>query len=107
MAQIQTSTLVNFLQSHASGTRDLTDTQIRAIKILLDRTLPTLAATEITHVDENDKLSEGEIVAKLDALLAKNPELLDKIMARRASVAKVIEAQSNPDAEQNLGDGQQ
>lgn len=93
ISQIQTSTIVNKLQQHIEDPAQtpLTDTQIRSAKILLDRTLPTLQAAEITNIDENDKLSEGEIVAKLDALIASKPEILDILLARRAAMAKPIQ----------------
>lgn len=106
IAQIQTTTLVNKLQEHVANpdATPLTDTQIRAAKILLDRTLPTLQAAEITHLDENDRLSEGEIVAKLDALIASKPELLDVLLARRAALAKPVmpadQGESNGDTVQ-------
>lgn len=45
-AKIQTSQLVNRLTAHALGETDLTQTQVRAIEILLRKTLPDLSAVE-------------------------------------------------------------
>lgn len=47
-ARIQTSMLVERLHSHVLGKCELSQTQITAIRILLDRTLPTLQAVEHT-----------------------------------------------------------
>lgn len=90
IAQIQSTTLVNLLQRHAAGEIEMAATQVQSARILLDRTLPTLAATEVTHVNDDDKLSEHQILAKLQALLAARPELLDTLLEARASVAQVV-----------------
>ena len=51
--KIQTSQLVNVLQNHALGQDDseMTNTRMKAIEILLRKTLPDLTATEITGED--------------------------------------------------------
>jgi len=48
--KIQTSQLVNVLQNHALGTdeKEMTQTRMKAIEILLRKTLPDLSATELT-----------------------------------------------------------
>jgi len=48
--KIQTSQLINVLQNHALGADeiDITPTRMRAIEILLKKSLPDLSSTEIT-----------------------------------------------------------
>lgn len=45
-AKIQTSQLVNRLTDHALGKVDLEPTQVRAIEVLLKKTLPDLSAVD-------------------------------------------------------------
>ena len=49
-ARIQTSQLINRLQNHALGTEvdELKQSQLRAIEILLKKSLPDLTSTELT-----------------------------------------------------------
>ena len=50
--KIQASVLIDRLQKHVSGEVEMTDSQIKAAAILLDRSVPKLA--QIQHVgDEN------------------------------------------------------
>lgn len=41
--KIQAAQLINRLEAHANGTVDLTNTQVRAIEVLLRKILPDLA----------------------------------------------------------------
>ena len=54
--RIQTSMLINRLTGHAEGSFDLQPTQVKAIEILLKKTLPDLQAIEgsfnVTHRHE-------------------------------------------------------
>jgi len=47
-AKIQTSQLVNRLQDHALGELELSKSQIKAIEVLIRKTLPDLSATELS-----------------------------------------------------------
>lgn len=47
-AKIQTSQLINRLTEHALGDLKLEPTQVRAIEVLLKKTLPDLTATELS-----------------------------------------------------------
>lgn len=51
--KIQTSQLINVLQNHALGQdeTEMTQTRMKAIEILLRKTLPDLSATELTGED--------------------------------------------------------
>jgi len=53
-AKIQATVIVKLLQEHVLGNRDMTTTQIAAAKILMDKTLPNLAQTDI-NADVNNK----------------------------------------------------
>src|SRR5258708_27115820 len=52
-AKIKTSQLINRLSDHALGKIDLLPTQVRAIQILLRKTLPDLATIELRGNDEH------------------------------------------------------
>lgn len=47
-AKIQTSQLINRLQSHVLGKVELSPTQVRSAEILLKKTIPDLSATELS-----------------------------------------------------------
>lgn len=51
--KIRTSQLINRLEKHAFGEIELTQTQVRAIEILIKKTLPDLASVELTGDKEN------------------------------------------------------
>jgi len=55
--KIQVSQLLNVLQNHALGVDDekeITPTRMKAIEILLRKSLPDLSSTEISGVDGGD-----------------------------------------------------
>ena len=52
-AKIQTSQLINRLTDHALGTIELTATQVRAIEVLIKKTLPDLSAVELSGDQDN------------------------------------------------------
>ena len=51
--KIQSSQLINRLTNHAIGEIDLTPTQIKAIEILLRKSIPDLAAVQLSGDNEN------------------------------------------------------
>ena len=54
--KIQTSQLINVLENHALGiTEELSNSRIKAIELLLNKTLPNLQSTEISG-DEDKPL---------------------------------------------------
>jgi hypothetical protein len=57
--KIQANQLINRLESHALGEVDLTQTQIRAIEILLNKTIPNLTAVELSGDEENPVVVKG------------------------------------------------
>lgn len=60
-AKIQASQLVNRLTGHALGEFELSATQIRAIEILLKKSVPDLASIEVTGDEENPLHMVGRI----------------------------------------------
>lgn len=51
-AKIQASQLLNRLHDHAFGNLDLTQTQLKAIEILLKKSMPDLSAVSAEHSGE-------------------------------------------------------
>ena len=84
VSKIQTSQLVNRLQNHIDGKIELQPTQIKAIEMLLARTMPTLSAVEQTTIEPDQKLSEVDILGKITALLAAHPDLVQQALAMQA-----------------------
>lgn len=62
-AKIQTSQLVNRLTDHALGIVELTATQVRAIEILIKKTLPDLSAIDL-GTDDDTAQAIGRAVFK-------------------------------------------
>ena len=80
---------------------ELTASQLASAKLILDRTLPTLQAIDHLHrVDDQDKMSEAEIMAKLMEELEKDPAMLAALGLKKIEKppVKVIQAaQSDED----------
>lgn len=55
-AKIQTSQLINRLENHALGDLDLSPTQIKAIEVLIRKTLPDLSAVSLSGDPDNPVL---------------------------------------------------
>lgn len=52
--KIQVSQLINVLENHALGiTEELANSRIKAIELLLNKTLPNLQSTEISGDEDN------------------------------------------------------
>ena len=73
-ARIQTSQLVNRLTDHALGDTELSATQIKAIEILLRKSIPDLSAVELSGDAENPvAISRIELVALNDSNADRTP----------------------------------
>ena len=83
-AKIQVSALIHRLNKHISGEVELSQTQLKAIEMLLARTMPTLTAVEQTTINPDDKLTEEQIMSKFQQLIDAFPDLLTKLLAERA-----------------------
>ena len=91
-AKIQVSALIHRLNKHISGDVELSQTQLKAIEMLLARTMPTLTAVEQTTLNPDDKLTEDQIMAKFQQLIDSFPDLLTQLLAERAKDAPGIKA---------------
>jgi len=60
-AKIQASQLVNRLTDHALGEVELSATQIRAIEILLKKSVPDLSSVEVVGNEDNPLQMVGRI----------------------------------------------
>lgn len=60
-AKIQTSQLVNRLTDHALGKVDLSPTQVRAIEVLIRKTLPDLSAVDLDAQVQADVTVKGAL----------------------------------------------
>lgn len=58
-AKIQTSQLINRLTDHALGKIELSATQVRAIEVLIKKTVADLSAVDLTATHQ------GEVIAKV------------------------------------------
>lgn len=72
-AKIQSAQVISRLAQHLDGKVELSPTQVKAAQILLDRTLPSLSSQELHHHDETAGLTESEMLARLQQLLAALP----------------------------------
>lgn len=65
-AKIQASQLINVLQNHALGdTAEMPASRLKAIEILLRKSLPDLSAVELNGPGENGEHLFGQIVRKV------------------------------------------
>lgn len=68
--KIQANQLINRLENHALGEIDLSQTQIKAIEILLRKTLPDLNAVAVEGSGE-----DGEFIHRIErAIVRANPD---------------------------------
>ena len=94
-AKIQASHLVNLLQQHADGLIELETSRIKAIEILLSKSLSSLASTEVNMISNNDKMTEAEIMDKIRQLVQADPRIVSLIVPGEA---RVISAPIEPAA---------
>ncbi len=75
----------------------LTPERLAAYRLILDRTIPTLSATEVTHKSALEGMDQGALVNRLAELVRLRPELGDRLM--EALGGRIIEcaAQEVPD----------
>ena len=69
----------------------LTPERLAAYRLIFDRTIPSLSATEITHKTGMEDISSGQLTERLAELIKARPELADRL--REALGGKVIEGE--------------
>ena len=92
--RIKVGNLLARLYKAGRGKLDLSSNQIQAIKLLLDKAMPTLQAVETSYSEPAVERSEPELVAELKRVFDSSPGLLDQIIAERAQANPgVVEVQ--------------
>ena len=79
-----TTMLMLRLKSHIDGDIELQPTQLKAIELILQRTVASLSSVEQTVHNADDTLSEDQLLAKFSALFEAQPGLLQRILALQA-----------------------
>lgn len=77
----------------------LTPERLAAYRLILDRTIPTLSATEVTHKSALEGMDQGALVNRLAELVRLRPELGDRLM--EALGGRLIEGSAVPAAAHN------
>jgi hypothetical protein len=72
--KIRVSYNVNRLQDFIDGKVELSQSQVKAISILLDKSLPSLSSVDQT-VEQVETRSEEDMMVELKEMIAKNPSL--------------------------------
>ena len=98
-AKIKTSQLINRLTDHIDGKVELSNTQIRGIEILLNRTLPVLSSVEHTGNQQTGLSELLALASKQAAALEASAKRSQKPSeaAREEIPAKVGNHQGNTD----------
>ena len=87
------------LDDAREGMIELTPARLKAIEIAYSRLKPTLAAVEHTEPNPRDKITPGELVARLAAMFDARPELFEQVQAlRHASVTPANDSEIKPEA---------
>lgn len=73
----------------AGNVIELTTERLQAWRMVLDRTVPTLSATEITHKSGLESLDSAALIGRLTELAKQRPELAAKL--QEAIGGKLIE----------------
>lgn len=68
----------------------LSPARLQAMRLILERTIPTLSATEVRHKSALESMGTDALVSKLAQLVQQRPELHEKLV--EAMGPKVIQA---------------
>jgi len=83
----------------AGKTHSIDATRLQAYRLILDRTVPTVASKEITHKSEYEDMDTGKIVERLALLASKKPQLaaqLQEALGGRVIDAVVVDQGDSP-----------
>ena len=61
--------------------KQMTPAQVTAAQAVLKKLLPDLSAVEQTNVDDRDMMSEAQILAQMEQLIAASPDIACKLRA--------------------------
>ena len=74
--------LLNVLKKHAISKKSkMGATRIAAARVALPFLIPSLSAVDQTLHSPDDELSEDQLIVKFQALIAANPDLLQRLLA--------------------------
>mgnify|MGYP001617580555 CR=1 FL=1 len=85
--KISTTMLMLRLKEHIDGKVQLESTQIKAIELILQRTVASLSSVEQTVHTADDILTDEQIAARFQGLIEAHPDLLQRLLAMQARVA--------------------
>lgn len=94
--KIGVSMLMNRLKKHIDGEIELQQTQLKAIELILQRTVPSLSAVEQTNIEPEKALTESDLLAQMGAFLAAHPDLAQQAIGEYAKKQHDA-AQQKPD----------
>ncbi len=77
---------------------ELNEQRLKAWKLVLDRTIPTLSASEVTHKSGLESMDSGALIGRLVELAKQRPELASRL--QEALGGKVIDHQAVEDNHQ-------
>ncbi len=94
--KIQVTQIIHRLQKHVLGEPQMTAGQVRSAQILLDRVLPNVSMTDVTHHTEPN-MNPDEIYGRLAETVGK--DVADVLMGRAKGQLITVEAppESNQD----------
>lgn len=95
--KISVSMLMNRLRDHIDGKVELESTQLKAIELILQRTVASLSSVEQTVHNADDQLTEEQLMAKFQALFEAHPGLLQRLLAMQARSKPGIAVQQTGD----------
>ena len=102
-AKIRAAFAAEKLEAHLNGETELTQSQVSAAKILMDKGMPSLQSVESTEVNEFDSMSEEELKGMVQALITSHPWLLREFAPGvRAADEPSSAALASPDSTQPI-----
>ena len=83
---------------------ELTASQLASAKLILDRTLPTLQAIDHLHrINDQDKMTEAEIMARLMEELEKDPTMLAALGLKKIEKPPAIDVTPKAQSDEDEG----
>lgn len=86
--RVDVGRILGRLERIGEGKEDASPSQIAALKILADKTIPSLSAVENTQIDPSAALGESDIREQLRSLLAAHPDVVAELLGEQARKAR-------------------
>jgi hypothetical protein len=95
---IRASQLLNILSNHATSKRGkLSASRIAAARVALPFLRPALQSIEQTVHSADDLMSQEDLDFKFQALIDANPDMLQRVLARRAQANPGVSSELSTD----------